>query len=42
MELKAAIGVAMFPSEGATAADLLAHADRAMYMDKGARNGSLR
>ena len=41
-ELKAAIGVAMYPSEGATAADLLAHADRAMYMDKGARNGSLR
>ena len=41
-ELRAAIGVAMFPSEGATAADLLAHADRAMYVDKGARNGSLR
>ena len=41
-ELKAAIGVALYPSEGATAADLLAHADRAMYVDKGARNGSFR
>ena len=42
MTLSAAIGVATFPSDGGTAADLLAHADRAMYVDKGARNGSLR
>jgi len=42
LELRAAIGVALFPSDGGTAADLLAHADRAMYVDKGARNGSLR
>jgi diguanylate cyclase (GGDEF)-like protein/PAS domain S-box-containing protein len=42
MVLRAAIGVALFPSDGGTAADLLAHADRAMYVDKGARNGSLR
>lgn len=42
MALGAAIGVALFPSDGGTAADLLAHADRAMYVDKGARNGSLR
>lgn len=42
MELRAAIGVALYPSDGGTADDLLAHADRAMYVDKGARNGSLR
>ena len=42
MTLSAAIGVATFPADGGTAADLLAHADRAMYVDKGARNGSLR
>jgi diguanylate cyclase (GGDEF)-like protein/PAS domain S-box-containing protein len=42
MELRAGIGVALFPLDGRTAADLLAHADRTMYMDKGARNGSLR
>ncbi|MDA0180811.1 diguanylate cyclase [Solirubrobacter phytolaccae] len=42
MELGAAIGVALYPSDGGTAEDLLAHADRAMYVDKGARNGSLR
>ncbi len=40
--LKAAIGVATFPADGSNAADLLAHADRAMYAAKGARNGSLR
>ena len=40
--LGAAIGVATFPADGGNAADLLAHADRAMYADKGARNGSLR
>ena len=38
----AAIGVATFPADGGDAADLLAHADRGMYADKGARNGSLR
>ena len=38
----AAIGVATFPADGGDAADLLAHADRRMYADKGARNGSLR
>ena len=38
----AAIGVATFPADGGNAADLLAHADRAMYVDKAARNGSLR
>jgi diguanylate cyclase (GGDEF)-like protein len=42
MTLSSAIGVAIFPSDGGTAADLLAHADRAMYVDKGARDGSLR
>jgi diguanylate cyclase (GGDEF)-like protein len=42
MELGAAIGVALYPSDAGTAEDLLAHADRAMYVDKGARNGSLR
>ena len=42
MSLSSAIGVATFPSDGGSAADLLAHADRAMYVDKGARNGSLR
>ncbi len=42
MELRAAAGVARFPSDGSTAGELLAHADRAMYVDKGARNGSLR
>ena len=40
--LGAAIGVATFPADGGNAADLLAHADRAMYAAKGARNGSLR
>ena len=42
VELRAAIGVAAFPEDGANATDLLAHADRRMYADKGARNGSLR
>lgn len=42
MELRAATGVALFPADGATAADLIAHADRAMYVDKGARNGTFR
>jgi diguanylate cyclase (GGDEF)-like protein/PAS domain S-box-containing protein len=40
--LGAALGVATFPADGANAADLLAHADRAMYAAKGARDGSLR
>jgi diguanylate cyclase (GGDEF)-like protein len=40
--LGAAVGVATFPADGGNAADLLAHADRAMYAAKGARNGSLR
>ena len=40
--LDAAVGVATFPADGGDAADLLAHADRAMYADKGARNGTLR
>ena len=42
MRLSAAIGVATFPADGGSEADLLAHADRAMYVDKAARNGSLR
>jgi diguanylate cyclase (GGDEF)-like protein/PAS domain S-box-containing protein len=42
MRLHAAIGVAVFPADGGSGADLLAHADRAMYVDKAARNGSLR
>jgi diguanylate cyclase (GGDEF)-like protein len=38
--LRAAIGVAVFPGDGADAADLIAHADRAMYAAKGLpRNG---
>jgi len=41
LELRAAIGVATFPADGGTAADLLAQADRAMYVDKAAR-GTLR
>src|SRR3954466_4562641 len=40
--LGAAIGVATFPADGGSGADLLAHADRAMYAAKGARDGSLR
>jgi len=40
MGLRSAIGVATFPSDGGSAADLLAHADRAMYVDKAERNGS--
>jgi diguanylate cyclase (GGDEF)-like protein/PAS domain S-box-containing protein len=42
LELNAAIGVAAFPEDGDQAAELLAHADRRMYADKGARRGSLR
>jgi diguanylate cyclase (GGDEF)-like protein/PAS domain S-box-containing protein len=42
MRLNAAIGVATFPADGGSGADLLAHADRAMYVDKATRNGSLR
>jgi diguanylate cyclase (GGDEF)-like protein/PAS domain S-box-containing protein len=42
MHLNAAVGVAVFPADGAAGPDLLAHADRAMYVDKAARNGSLR
>jgi diguanylate cyclase (GGDEF)-like protein/PAS domain S-box-containing protein len=40
--LGAAMGVATFPADGGNAADLLAHADRAMYAAKGARHGTLR
>ncbi len=40
MALHAAVGVATFPGDGGNTADLLAHADRQMYVDKGARNGS--
>src|SRR4051794_2342414 len=42
MHLDAAVGVAAFPADGGNPADLLAHADRAMYVDKAARNSSLR
>jgi diguanylate cyclase (GGDEF)-like protein/PAS domain S-box-containing protein len=42
MGLRAAIGVAIFPADGGNAGDLLAHADRAMYVDKALRNGTLR
>jgi diguanylate cyclase (GGDEF)-like protein/PAS domain S-box-containing protein len=38
MALRSAVGVATFPSDAGTAADLLAHADRAMYVDKAARS----
>ena len=41
MELRAAIGVASSPRTAHDAADVLANADRRMYADKGARNGSL-
>jgi diguanylate cyclase (GGDEF)-like protein len=40
--LGAAVGVSTFPADGGNAADLLAHADRAMYAAKSARNASLR
>ncbi|WP_051324214.1 sensor domain-containing diguanylate cyclase [Candidatus Solirubrobacter pratensis] len=39
VRLGAAIGVATFPGDGADAPALLAHADRAMYAAKAARNG---
>jgi diguanylate cyclase (GGDEF)-like protein/PAS domain S-box-containing protein len=42
MRLDAAIGVAAFPADGGNPADLLAHADRAMYVEKAAHNGSVR
>ena len=42
MELRAAIGVASRPEDGADSATLLGVADRRMYADKSARNGSLR
>ena len=42
MELRAAIGVASHPEDGADSATLLGVADRRMYADKSARNGSLR
>jgi len=42
MELRAAIGVASYPEDGGDNTALLAHADRRMYADKSARNGSLR
>jgi diguanylate cyclase (GGDEF)-like protein/PAS domain S-box-containing protein len=38
VRLRAAIGVATFPGDGADAPGLLAHADRAMYAAKAARN----
>ena len=37
-----AVGIAAFPADGGNPADLLAHADRAMYVEKAARNGSVR
>ena len=40
--LGGAIGVASYPEDAHDVSSVLAHADRAMYMDKGARNGSLR
>ena len=40
--LGAAVGVATSPADAGDVADLLAHADRGMYADKGARNGTLR
>jgi GGDEF domain-containing protein len=42
MQLHAAVGVAAFPADGGNPADLLAHADRAMYVEKAAHNGSVR
>ncbi len=42
MDLRAAIGVASYPEDGGDSTALLAHADRRMYADKSARNGSLR
>ena len=42
VELRAAIGVASYPEDAADGTALLAHADRRMYADKSARNGSLR
>jgi len=42
LSLGAAVGVALFPRDGGTTADLLAHADRGMYAAKGTRDGSLR
>src|SRR4051794_25819343 len=42
MRLNAAVGVAVFPADGAGGPDLLAHAGRAVYVDKATRNGSLR
>ena len=42
MTLHAAIGVATYPADGGSGPDLLAHADRAMYVDKAANHGSLR
>jgi diguanylate cyclase (GGDEF)-like protein/PAS domain S-box-containing protein len=41
VNLRAAIGVATFPADGGNAADLLAHADRAMYVAKAARSEPL-
>jgi GGDEF domain-containing protein len=40
--LGAAVGVATYPADAGDASALLAHADRKMYADKGARNGTLR
>jgi diguanylate cyclase (GGDEF)-like protein/PAS domain S-box-containing protein len=42
LELRGAIGVASYPEDAHDVATVLAHADRRMYADKGARNGSLR
>jgi diguanylate cyclase (GGDEF)-like protein/PAS domain S-box-containing protein len=42
LRLHAGIGVATFPGDAGTWKDLLAHADRAMYVDKAAHHESLR
>ncbi len=42
VELRGAIGVASFPEDAHDVTSVLAHADRRMYADKSARNGSLR
>jgi diguanylate cyclase (GGDEF)-like protein/PAS domain S-box-containing protein len=41
-DLGAAIGVATSPADGSETAELLAHADRRMYVAKGTRHSSLR
>ena len=42
VQLLASIGVALFPQDGTTPADLLAHADAAMYEAKRGSGGSMR